>query len=790
MRILQVCQRPQRRGAEIFAAQLSTELRDQGHEVVTVYLYPHEGVGRLLLGAEDRVLEGDVNHPLETLIGFRPALLRRLLRLMASFRPDITQVNGARSVKYGVLARALNRAAGGAIVYRNIGSYSDWVRGARRKTFYRMILRRVDGVVAISQASRAALEPVFSHRTHKTVISNAVDPDSLRPKVGRQELRQSCDTPPDVPVAVFVGSLSSEKRVDRLIDALHTVRSDGSDLRLWIVGEGPLRGDHERHVRELGLAEAVVFFGSRDDVASYMTAADLLALVSDTEGVPAVLLEAACVGLPVVATNVGGIPECVVDEETGLLVSPGDDAALVHALQRLGGDEGLRRRVGSAARERVLRRHSIGRIAEEYVAFYERVLAQRTGGGRASDAGPLVTERDQHPFSGEMGLVAVLARAELEPEHEKRARDLLSAGVDWDAFVALSRRHRLSPLVSQHLRRFRDIVPPEIDRMLVRDEFANASGILERTGQLLQVLDSLRDRDITAVPYKGPALGAQLYGSGALRMAGDVDIVIRPRDVVVAREALAGLGYRPTVPLDAPGVEFMTRHRYHEGFARDDGGNVELHWRFTNREVPFDIDLDQAWTRLRTVDLNGRQVPTFHPEDLILILSVHGAKHRWDRLEWLAGLSQLVRDSDDIDWDALIVRASSLGVRRILYLGLQLGAELLDAPVPPDVLRRIRSDRHMAALVAHVMHLLERPPAGWDLPDRLDRDRFRILLQERARDRIRFVWHRATTPSDPNRWEIARIGGWAVPVHALRRPFHAAGQLVIALRALASHRAP
>lgn len=399
--------------------------------------------------------------------------------------------------------------------------------------------------------------------------------------------------------------------------------------------------------------------------------------------------------------------------------------------------------------------------------------------GRPEEEG----SQDETPSAAtEMQLVRLFARRGLSGQDRRRARGLVEPGIDWDRLVSLARRHRLTPLVALHLRSVRDLVPTNIDEELGRARHSNALWALKRTGELFEILDAFSAEDLVVVPYKGPALGSQLYGSAALRIFGDLDIVVRPQDVHDARRLLAGLGYAPRVTLDDAEVQFMIRHRYHEEWLRDDGGQVELHWRFTNREIAFDLDLDHTWDRLRTVDLHERCVPVFHPEDLILMLIVHGAKHRWDRLEWLAGLAELIRQSDEIDWDEVMDRASGLGIRRATALGLQLAVDLLDAPVPASLRHRIRSDPTVAQLAGEVVELLDREPEGWSLANRFDRDRFTLRSQERMRDRVRYLWHRTLTPSDPGRWEVRKLGPWIVPLHALPRPFRLARQLYSAWR--------
>lgn len=126
MRILQLVQKPQLRGAEMFASQLAQWLSNQGHVVRSVYLYPYSGPAGLPLRAEDRVLDGREQHPLETCPGWHLGLLLALLGAIRRFDPDVVQVNGARTVKYGALARSYHRGGHWCLVYRNTGTPRVW----------------------------------------------------------------------------------------------------------------------------------------------------------------------------------------------------------------------------------------------------------------------------------------------------------------------------------------------------------------------------------------------------------------------------------------------------------------------------------------------------------------------------------------------------------------------------------------------------------------------------------------------------------------------------------------
>ena len=146
MKILQLVQKPQRRGAEIFAYQLSQPLRQQGHQVKTIYIYPFAGNKPLDLKPHDIVLNGDETHFFEKFPGVHPVILLRLIRQIKRFQPDVIQVNGARTIKYGAFAKLIIRPKQWVIVYRNIDNPSYWVTDPYRKFFYKeiVILKNVE----------------------------------------------------------------------------------------------------------------------------------------------------------------------------------------------------------------------------------------------------------------------------------------------------------------------------------------------------------------------------------------------------------------------------------------------------------------------------------------------------------------------------------------------------------------------------------------------------------------------------------------------------------------------
>jgi hypothetical protein len=382
-----------------------------------------------------------------------------------------------------------------------------------------------------------------------------------------------------------------------------------------------------------------------------------------------------------------------------------------------------------------------------------------------------------------MEVLVRCARRHLTPEDRDALRAYLRAGLDWEALVNLASRHKMLPLMWWHLQSEAADIPPGVAAGVQRAFLRNVRRMLQLSYELLGLISACAELGIVVVPYKGPALGAHVYGNVGLRQAGDLDLLVDRRDVTRTRALLLERGYRPRHELSRGGAEFMIRSRYSEEFAREDGLRVELHWAFTNGDIGLPLGLDVLSSRLRSIPLGGGVVPMFGREDLLLILCIHGCKHRWDRLEWLCGVAELLRASEsELNWEVVMARAASLGVRRMLLLGLLLAHSLLDAPVPAAVVERARSDGAVARLAAQVPKLFTAEPADADAAGNLATDLFRFQLRERPRDRIRFIWYRITTPSRPESWSAVSVGWRWLPIHAFSRPFVVMSKLPGAIR--------
>jgi hypothetical protein len=304
----------------------------------------------------------------------------------------------------------------------------------------------------------------------------------------------------------------------------------------------------------------------------------------------------------------------------------------------------------------------------------------------------------------EVELFLCCARTRLSERHVARLRQLLDGALDWDFILSFAESHSLIPLLYSHLHaRAPEKVPPRVYEKL-RDQFRRISALnLFLSGELRRLLKLFAAHDIEAIPYKGPALAAKAYGSIALRHFGDLDLLVRRRDVLRAMNLLVAEGYELHPPLNDVQQALMLRTQCNLPFTRDAHRLiVEIHWRVSARLFSSPLDEDSPWENLHTDTFDGVRINALAPEDLLLSLCVHGAKHLWERLSWITDIAQLLEVHPDLNWAGLLARARRTGTERMLLLGLYVAHDLLGARLPAGVEEQLRADPGIVRLAEQI----------------------------------------------------------------------------------------
>jgi len=228
--------------------------------------------------------------------------------------------------------------------------------------------RRVDGVVAISQAIENLLTSAGVDRQKIRCISSGIDPGKFA-AVGLPGASGD-----DVFVVGCLAALEERKGHQTLLDAAALLKAGGFRIRYELAGNGPRRAELEAEVARLGLADHIRFRGFVTDTAEYFAGVDLLAVPSLHEGLGVAALEAMAAGRAVIATRVGGLAESVLDGVTGFLVPPRDAAALAGAIAKLARSRSLAQTMGKRGRERVGRHFSLESMASQNESYYYELV--------------------------------------------------------------------------------------------------------------------------------------------------------------------------------------------------------------------------------------------------------------------------------------------------------------------------------------------------------------------------------------------------------------------------------
>ena len=298
-------------------------------------------------------------------------------------RPSLA---GARSV---TTLAGLVRATGAALIHAN-GSRAMAYAGAAGRlascpTLWHVRIADSDGLLDRALCAMATLVVAtsrgvarrFSWAAAKVrVVPNGIDLERFAPRAPSVTLRAALQLPPLAPLAVSVGRHVPEKGYRHLIDAAALLEQTKPGVHWVLVGDGELRTELEAQARRLDLASRVHFTGSRNDVADLLALADVFVLPSESEGFGRVLVEAMAMARAIVATNVGGIPDIVLDGETGVLVEPADPVALAQAVRGLLDDPARAARLAEAGRQRAESTFSLSAHVDGVERIYDEILGR------------------------------------------------------------------------------------------------------------------------------------------------------------------------------------------------------------------------------------------------------------------------------------------------------------------------------------------------------------------------------------------------------------------------------
>jgi hypothetical protein len=348
------------------------------------------------------------------------------------------------------------------------------------------------------------------------------------------------------------------------------------------------------------------------------------------------------------------------------------------------------------------------------------------------------------PNEGEFELLCAVAGTKISSERIEMIGQWNLSEVDWARFQHLAEYHGVLPLAARNLLEYACGLVAEIQRSLRSAYEANLRRSLWFCAELARIARHFESNNLRAIPYKGPVLAQAVYGDPGLRSYSDLDFLIAPADFARAKQMLAELGYRPTSEQTAAVERFWLWAGYERSFDGAAGKHlVELQWALLPYFYGVDLPVEDLAARAGRISIGECEVACLSPEDCVIVLCLHAAKHLWTRLIWLSDIVEAA-SLETVDWSLVSARAEEFGIVRMLGVSFWLARNVLRSKLPAAAEQMVGGDAQVSAIAAEFAERLRRG----DTYNFESTEYFRLILKlrERRADQLRYLWRLVWTP--------------------------------------------
>ena len=309
-------------------------------------------------------------------------------------------------------------------------------------------------------------------------------------------------------------------------------------------------------------------------------------------------------------------------------------------------------------------------------------------------------DRSIENLSREIQVVIHCSRLKFRYHEKNKVEKLLREKIDWGFVIETAEQHRVLPIVYKNLTENFTTVIPQTTFNALRFWFHNNTihnKLLLR--ELTKLADIFKKLTIPAIFFKGPITALTIYGDIALRQFNDLDVLVKEEDYSRVQNQLVNSGYRK-----------KTDWGYECGYRNDDSGiNVDLHQNLDEYNLSRNFNRTEQYNRLEQTQINNSKILSFSIEDTLISLCINYSKDLFinkTKLSQISDIMNLVDNHKCLDWDAVINRASDLGVKRILFLCLILSKQIYGLKLSPKVEKQIKVDRKFKSLVTESLNKL------------------------------------------------------------------------------------
>ncbi len=370
----------------------------------------------------------------------------------------------------------------------------------------------------------------------------------------------------------------------------------------------------------------------------------------------------------------------------------------------------------------------------------------------------------------EANLVVQCATAYLSPSRLVPLNAGLVGKIDWDELERTAGRQSMTPLVASMLTKHCSATVSPETCLRLREQLRRTARVnLAAVQEWQRVLKVLASAGVSAISIKGPALALIAYRNVAMREFVDLDLLVRPTEVVKARDVLLREGYQlsSSVVSDSDG-SLLRSHNRELGFVHEERGTfVELHWGLLHRMFPFQLPVDQLFESACLECHEGMSFLSLSPEYLLLYLCAHGTKHCWISLQWICDVACYVQTvQEELDWELCIRRAEATNCGLVLKHSLLLAKQVLGLELPSTIRNYVCRDAKALMLANTATTFLFRDGDELGYREAL---RYHLAFAKGWRDRIRFVFERVFVPAEPD-WQKVRLPRSLYFLYYLVRP--------------------
>ncbi len=337
---------------------------------------------------------------------------------------------------------------------------------------------------------------------------------------------------------------------------------------------------------------------------------------------------------------------------------------------------------------------------------------------------------NQHPSTKPMSndIKFLIACCQTEPSNDD-INFILSypSTINHQLLTSMASRHGILPLVYKTIKKLQPVIlsstgdpqsqrddPSTINHQLatlIKKLKPHYMSIVQRnmlmTSELIKIMHLLRENNIEALAFKGPALSQMAYGDITLRQYVDLDILVDEKHIFKAGELIVSANYIPDNDIIFLKNDKLLDVSSDLGFRNSRNGTyIELHWKLFRKKFSKTMDELNIRSNSAIIEIQGKKIKTLQPDLLLVYLCSHGSKHMWERIEWITDIDRLVRHAESIDWEAVWEYAQKMHSINTLLLGLSLSQELFGTNLPDFIKEKISSHKNIPPLKTDTLELL------------------------------------------------------------------------------------